>query len=339
MAPLWQALVAAGLPLMRVPEDAGGAGLTLFDAVLVAEAAGRHLASAPVAEVIVAAHILARAATEAASGWLDAVGKRGRIVTLVPVPVRAGATLLVPAGAVADGVLSLIEGALTLVEPIGPCSVPANLGSLPVAMMDLADESRGRRHIVLARGDSALLIWQEAIEDWTLLQAAMLAAMARQALDGGGRLREGTLRLRQADRQLSGPRASDGGFGDGGGRRAPSGVACRCRGWRHDRGAGDRHGVLVVNTSGDLGRDQIHARVRRLWRVHGIRCAAVFPAYPRLRDADGRPRSGARPPGRGAVPAAADTSARPRNRAGFRSVSAQQRRIMPRPHAAFFATR
>ena len=179
---LWAALVAAGLPLMRVPEDAGGAGLTMFDTVLVAEAAGRHLASAPVAEVIVAARMLAQAATPAASDWLDAVAKDGRIVTLALAPAREGEKQLVPAGAVADGVLCLIEGALTLVELIAPRSAPTNLGSLPVALLDLTDESCGR-HIVLARGQSALRIWQDAIDDWTLLKAAMMAAMARQALD------------------------------------------------------------------------------------------------------------------------------------------------------------
>src|SRR6185369_16197716 len=59
-AALWAELVALGLPLLRVPDGAGGAGMSLLDAVLVAEMMGRYLASAPLIETIVANQILAR---------------------------------------------------------------------------------------------------------------------------------------------------------------------------------------------------------------------------------------------------------------------------------------
>src|SRR5271155_892635 len=56
---LWTQLVAFGAPTMRVPEALGGGGIGLLDAVVVMEEAGRHLLSAPLAEVLVAASLLA----------------------------------------------------------------------------------------------------------------------------------------------------------------------------------------------------------------------------------------------------------------------------------------
>jgi 3-oxochol-4-en-24-oyl-CoA dehydrogenase len=56
---LWKSLVEFGIPAMRVSEAAGGGGMSLLDAALIAEEAGRHLASAPLIESIVAARLLA----------------------------------------------------------------------------------------------------------------------------------------------------------------------------------------------------------------------------------------------------------------------------------------
>ena len=80
-AKLWDGLVAFGVPMMRVPEEAGGLGIGLLDASLIAEVAGRHLASAPVIESIVATHLLAELGGDA-EAWLHRVSQGEVIVTL-----------------------------------------------------------------------------------------------------------------------------------------------------------------------------------------------------------------------------------------------------------------
>ena len=57
---LWQGLAELGALALRVPEDAGGLGLGLFDAAILMEEAGRTLASGPLAEALIAARLLAQ---------------------------------------------------------------------------------------------------------------------------------------------------------------------------------------------------------------------------------------------------------------------------------------
>jgi acyl-CoA dehydrogenase len=61
-APVWDALAQAGFPWVSVPEDAGGSGGTLADAMAVLRAVGRHAAPVPVAETGVLAGWLAAGA-------------------------------------------------------------------------------------------------------------------------------------------------------------------------------------------------------------------------------------------------------------------------------------
>ena len=69
---LWISLVGFGIPAMRVPEAAGGGNMSLLDAALIAEEAGRHLVSAPLIESIVAARLLAELGGEG-QAWCDRV--------------------------------------------------------------------------------------------------------------------------------------------------------------------------------------------------------------------------------------------------------------------------
>ena len=177
-AALWAQVVAAGAPLMRVPEAAGGAALGTFEAILIAEAAGRHLASAPVIESIVTARALAEAGGAGATQWLSDIAERGRIITLALHPVAEAAEQLVPAGAVAEAVLALDGAALVLLE-IEQKNAPANIGTVPLARLDL----RAARRTVLAEGDAARAIWASSKAEWTLLAAATLAAMGAKALE------------------------------------------------------------------------------------------------------------------------------------------------------------
>jgi acyl-CoA dehydrogenase len=67
---LWRALEEGGLTMPLVAESAGGAGGTWLDAHVVVRAAGRHVAPVPLAETIVAGHVLSRAGLEVPYGPL-----------------------------------------------------------------------------------------------------------------------------------------------------------------------------------------------------------------------------------------------------------------------------
>jgi alkylation response protein AidB-like acyl-CoA dehydrogenase len=72
---IWAGMVAAGVPGLLVPEDAGGLGLGILDAALVAELAGRHILPAPFLGPIVAAPIaILRAGSPAQrEAWLPEI--------------------------------------------------------------------------------------------------------------------------------------------------------------------------------------------------------------------------------------------------------------------------
>ena len=110
---LWASLVAMGLPAMRASEAAGGGGMSLLDAALVAEAGGRHLASAPLIETIAAAHLLGELGGEA-TAWLEKVRDGEAIVVLALHESGLRPGQLVPGAAVADAVLYLEEDEVVL---------------------------------------------------------------------------------------------------------------------------------------------------------------------------------------------------------------------------------
>lgn len=175
---LWLELAALGLPLLRVPESDGGAGLSLLDAVLVAEMAGRYLASAPLIESIVANRLLARIGGEAAQPYLAAAAEGEKIVTVALHRVQSGSAQLVPAGAVADWIVCSDGEAVYLVEAGEKPHTPANTGTMPLASMriDLADA------IVLGSGTEALGMWAAGLDEWKLLVAACISAIGSKAL-------------------------------------------------------------------------------------------------------------------------------------------------------------
>src|SRR5437588_12261565 len=61
---LWQMAVQAGWPGLLIDEEHGGAGLGVFDAMLVAEECGRVLASVPLLGLLPASAILDAAGVE-----------------------------------------------------------------------------------------------------------------------------------------------------------------------------------------------------------------------------------------------------------------------------------
>jgi alkylation response protein AidB-like acyl-CoA dehydrogenase len=179
---LWQQLFDTGVVSMAVGEDHGGWGATLLDLVLVAEQHGRSLGAAPLLEAQVAARLLARVG---AGDVLGEVLDGSRLVTVSLRPARDGLAPLVPAGAIATDVLVPVGDDLVLValgDPGEPGRiVPENVGSMPLA--DLPLPAEGLR--VLAGGAEAAAALEVARDEWFVLHAAALAAMAQRCVEIG----------------------------------------------------------------------------------------------------------------------------------------------------------
>ncbi len=175
---LWDEIVGLGLIPMRATDPAEG-GSSLLDAALVAEQAGRHLASAPLVEAIVATALLQRVGADPA---LVAKASEGAIATLALAPVVAGQAQLVPGGAVARLVLALDGDELILLRRTGDGEAAKAIAASPVALIDLSASDAGER-LVLASGEVAQAAYAVAVEEWKLLSAALLAGIARRALE------------------------------------------------------------------------------------------------------------------------------------------------------------
>ena len=156
---LWAAVVLDLEPLMT-----GG----LVDAALCAEPVGRALAPIPFAESVAASRLLHR---------LGRPPRPGSVVSLAPTPATGRVARLVPAGAVADAVVVLVNDQLVLARPRLPRSAPTNLGSAPLADVDLSDAE------VLASGPAAVALHRAAADEWRVLTAALLSGLGYGALD------------------------------------------------------------------------------------------------------------------------------------------------------------
>jgi alkylation response protein AidB-like acyl-CoA dehydrogenase len=178
---LWASLVAFGIPAMRVPEAAGGGDMSLLDAALIAEEAGRHLASVPLVESIVAARLLAELGGEG-QGWCERVMSGDAIVVLALHEAGLRPEQLVPGAAVADAVLYLDEDEVVLLSGTPPNAASGNLGKSPMAPIDLEGGEGRTRHIV-AHGPDARYAYLAALEEWKILTAAAQAGLGRRALE------------------------------------------------------------------------------------------------------------------------------------------------------------
>ena len=175
---LWNELTRLGLPLLRVPEGAGGAGLSLLDAVLVAELAGTYLASAPLIEAIVANQALARVGGSLAEPYLAATAGGSKIATVALHPVEPGVPQLVPAGAVADWVICTDGKGVYLAEVGSKPEPVANLGTIPLAKLTINLSSA----TLLGDGAKHVTAWKACLEEWKLLVAACVSAIGKKAL-------------------------------------------------------------------------------------------------------------------------------------------------------------
>ncbi|MGE0387569.1 MAG: acyl-CoA dehydrogenase family protein [Gammaproteobacteria bacterium] len=174
---LWALLVEQEIPMLRVPEAQGGGGMSLMHAVVVAEQAGRHLASAPIVESIVANRLLSQFQGESAA-LLRQCQAGEKIVTLALADAGAEPLQVVPAGAIADAVLCLEGDAVTLRSGFAVESGETH-GSVPSAEIDLSRAT----HRTAVNAPGARDAFLAALEECKLLTAAMSAAAARRALE------------------------------------------------------------------------------------------------------------------------------------------------------------
>ncbi|MGI4860633.1 MAG: acyl-CoA dehydrogenase [Janthinobacterium lividum] len=184
-ADLWGELQSMGIPSMRVAEPAG-AGMSLFDAVLVAEEAGRHLASVPLAEAVPALRLLALLPGAGACRLLDA-GLGGALVILMPLELHRDASQVVSAlpGATVLALAGDAIVALTGLSEAGASSgaMEPNLGSEALTRQVLWGAGAAGRSEVLSDDAAARALFLAAREEWKILKAAMLAGLARRAIE------------------------------------------------------------------------------------------------------------------------------------------------------------
>lgn len=179
---LWALACEMGIPLLRVPEAQGGMEAGLFEAVLVAEQAGRHLASAPLLDAIVTSRLLAQCGPAGLALLQAQADGTQPVVALALLDVAVQPRQCVPQAGAAQQVLALAGDALVTLpappQPPGP-AMAHNLAALPLVEADLAALPR----TVLLQGPQVPALFQAALEEWKLLVAAAAAAAAQRAIE------------------------------------------------------------------------------------------------------------------------------------------------------------
>ncbi|WP_373077710.1 acyl-CoA dehydrogenase family protein [Zhongshania sp.] len=176
---MWQGLAELGAFSLRVPEDLGGLGLGVMDAIVLMEEAGRTLASGPVAETLAASRILAVLAAESQAELLERVVMGEAVISLALRDVAEQATQWVSGGAVANAVIARKAGKIVLINlPESEQRGEASLASTPIAELRLDGEDA----IVLADNAEGLAVFAQGLEEWKLFTAAALSGLSREAV-------------------------------------------------------------------------------------------------------------------------------------------------------------
>ena len=179
-AELWSGLAELGAFAMRVPEAAGGMELGAFDATLLMEEAGRTLASAPLAEALVAARLLGQLG--GAEELLEQAIGGESVVTIAFHDLAQQPVQWVAGGTCANALVARRGNDVVLVTiPAGAAKAEETLATTPIAEIDLGSLEAQ----VLASGDEALATFAAGLEEWKLYMAAALAGLGRQALQLG----------------------------------------------------------------------------------------------------------------------------------------------------------
>jgi alkylation response protein AidB-like acyl-CoA dehydrogenase len=178
---LWTGLAELGAFSLRVPQESGGLGLGVFDAVVLMEEVGRTLASGPIAETLIAAAMLARLdAGGEHRGLLDKVIAGQAVVSLAFRDVTVEPEQWVAGGAIATAVIARDGDKVVLIAvPPDDGKDKPNLASTPIAQLRLGSAPRS----VLSASEQGRWVFTQALEEWKLLTAAALAGLSRQAIE------------------------------------------------------------------------------------------------------------------------------------------------------------
>ncbi|MES0872432.1 acyl-CoA dehydrogenase family protein [Sinimarinibacterium thermocellulolyticum] len=176
-AKMWRQFAELGALSLRVPEAAGGLGLSLLDAALLMEEAGRTLICGPLAETLVAARLLALLGAQ--DKLLSRVLAGEAVVGIALHDIEQQPLQWIAGGAVAEAVIARRADEVVLVA-VGPEDRRAeeNLASTPLAEIALSRLSATS----LGRGAEAVARFTQAVEEWKLLIGAGLAGIGREAL-------------------------------------------------------------------------------------------------------------------------------------------------------------
>jgi alkylation response protein AidB-like acyl-CoA dehydrogenase len=175
---LWRQLVELDAPFLRLSASAGGGGMSLFDACLMMEQAGRRLAPAPLAESIVALRALGELGGDVAKAWIEKVRDGQTVLTLALRQATDGEAQFVPGGAVAQGVLVFDGQQIAIEVPKAPLDAPSTLGGAAIGVFV---PGQGERQVIASNAD-AQRIWEAAIEEWKVLTASALIGLSLEAL-------------------------------------------------------------------------------------------------------------------------------------------------------------
>jgi alkylation response protein AidB-like acyl-CoA dehydrogenase len=176
---LWEGLAQLGTFSARVPQSAGGLGLSLLEATILMEEAGRTLASGPIGESVVAARLLASVGGSRQSPLLEEVMGGRCVLSLAFHDLAEQPMQWIAGGAVAEFVVARESNHLVLLHVPQSVRCPErNLGSMPIAELPVKELER----TVLSAGPEALVAFSAAIEEWKLLTAAALSGLAREAI-------------------------------------------------------------------------------------------------------------------------------------------------------------
>lgn len=177
---LWQELEQAELPLVGVPEAAGGAGGSLSDAVAVLRIAALHAAPVPLAETLLAGWLLAGAGLKAPRGPLTIAANRDDAIHAVKEGATwrvTGTLKRVPYARAAKHLVLLAADHVLSIEPAHFRVTPGR---------NLAGEARDEvvlNHAVARAAAPAAATGDELHARGALLRAVQIAGALERALD------------------------------------------------------------------------------------------------------------------------------------------------------------
>jgi len=175
---LLETLGALGALAMR-SELSDMGEVSLFEAVLLLEEAGRVMASAPLAETLIVCRLLGHASDASARSWHDRIASGAAVASLALLDAAVRPDQLVHFGADADVVLARVGDRLCLFKG-GGAPTRYDHGDYRLAGFNATDAELIAE---LARGPAAAELHAAAVEEWKLLVAAELCGMASASLD------------------------------------------------------------------------------------------------------------------------------------------------------------